>query len=116
MSDDKLCPFFKPDPTKYRTCVNVGWHHNGSYRCSCEGEMELCRFYETPEERNIRINKENNERTHNQLSYFTTDDLVSELLAREEIFQFPRYVTSRDVFGHRETFPGNKILFEKRGE
>ena len=46
------------------------------------------------------------------LEHIPTESLISELLRRNEIMQFPRYVTVPDVFGHRETFPGNKILFE----
>lgn len=42
MSD--ICEFFKPEPNKYRTCVNLDWHHNGTYRCQCEGEKD-CTFW-----------------------------------------------------------------------
>ena len=39
------CEFFKPDPSKHATCVNIDWHHNGSYRCQHEGDQDLCDYH-----------------------------------------------------------------------
>lgn len=36
----EVCEFYDVDPGKYRTCVNLDWHHNGSYTCSYEGRKE----------------------------------------------------------------------------
>jgi ssDNA-binding Zn-finger/Zn-ribbon topoisomerase 1 len=42
------CKFFIQTPVDgYSTCKNMNWHHNGTYRCSCNGDKS-CKFYAEP--------------------------------------------------------------------
>ena len=50
------------------------------------------------------------------LAGFTTDELIAELVKRSEVTIYPRWVTADDVFGHRETFPGDRILLMVKKE
>lgn len=36
------CEFYKTG--QYNTCINIDWHHNGTYTCSCNGDKS-CTFY-----------------------------------------------------------------------
>jgi len=46
------------------------------------------------------------------LSTITTDRLVKELESREGVTKYPKWSTREDIFKHRQTIPGNKILLE----
>ena len=38
------CKFYV-ESESYGTCKNMNWHHNGSYRCNCEGDTSKCKFW-----------------------------------------------------------------------
>jgi hypothetical protein len=39
-----ICKFYV-ESESYGTCKNMNWHHNGSYRCNCEGDTSKCKFW-----------------------------------------------------------------------
>ena len=36
------CEFYRTG--QYNTCINIDWHHNVTYTCSCNGDKS-CKFY-----------------------------------------------------------------------
>ena len=48
------------------------------------------------------------------LKRFTTDELVAELSKRDNVTKYPRWVTSEEVFGHRQTLDGKYTMLVVR--
>jgi len=45
-----------------------------------------------------------------ELKRFTTAELVAELSKRDNVTKYPRWVTSEEVFGHRQTLDGKYTM------
>lgn len=48
------------------------------------------------------------------LKRFTTAELVAELSKRDNVTKYPRWVTSEEVFGHRQTLDGKYTMLVVR--
>ena len=48
------------------------------------------------------------------ITQFSTADLVAELSKRDNVTKYPRWVTSEEVFGHRQTLDGKYTMLVVR--
>ncbi len=44
VENNMRCKFYV-ESESYSTCKNLDWHHNGTYRCNCEGDASKCGFW-----------------------------------------------------------------------
>ncbi len=44
VENNMRCKFYV-ESESYSTCKNLDWHHNGTYRCNCEGDTSKCKFW-----------------------------------------------------------------------
>ena len=51
----------------------------------------------------------------NDITQFSTADLVAELATRHGVTKYPRWVTSEEVFGHRLTMSGDCTILVVQG-
>ena len=113
MTEELLpCPFCGSTELLGDFYINRNLHESYAIFCTnCDATLRGYTKSEVIDAWNSRAEPIGNS---DELKRFTTAELVAELSKRDNVTKYPRWVTSEEVFGHRQTLDGKYTMLVVR--